>query len=342
MYIIVVQHIKRPKLRILTILLTLAFLTSCNGQVSTVKDPNSDLEEGKLTFSVSGETASNWELEILFNQENAVIKEKYARGAGRKYIYDKTTNEILGLYDDVAIFGTAKDQYIIYHTPEELIKLALSSNYGDTTITKTQEFKEILGYKCQKSIIAHGNQVTVEVWLTDKIKTGIIYPWTPLTFDKVALEYELKILGKTDRKYIIKSISDEPIESSEFEHVVPDDYYLVVPLSELSIDSMWSKSFEENTFKSFSYPYYGNGRESTIEYFRSELKNYIDKTENKSISIDFYINQDGSLSNIEVSINYSKKDKQSPEIKRVIESMPKWTPAKVKGKPVKSKVGIAI
>ncbi len=329
-------------MRILSLLFTVTLLASCNGQVSTVKDPSSDLKEGTLTFSISGETTSNWELEILFNQDNAVIKEKYAQGAGRKYVYDKTINEILGLYDDVAIFGFSKEQYLIYHTPEELIKLALSSNYGDTTITKTQEFKEILGYKCQKSIIAHGNQVTVEVWLTDKIKPGIIYPWTPLTFDKVALEYELKILGKTDRKYVIKSISDEPIESSEFEHVVPDDYYLVVPLSQLSIDSMLSKSFEENTFQSFSNPYYGNGRESTIEYFRSKLKNYIDKTDNQSISIDFYINQDGSLSDIEISINYSKKDKKSPEIKRVIESMPKWTPAKVKGQPVKSKVGIAI
>ena len=337
------QHIKRPKLRILTILLAVAFLTSCNGQVSTVKDPNSNLEEGRLTFAVSGETASSWELEILFNQENTVINEKYARGAGRKYIYDKTTNEILGLYDDVATFGTAKDQYIIYHTPEDLIRLALSSNYGDTTITKTQEFKEILGYKCQKSIIEHGKQVTVEVWLTDKIKPGIIYPWTPLTFDKVALEYELKILGKTDRKYVVKSISGKPVEASEFEHVVPDDYYLVVPLSQLSIDSMWSKSFEENTFQSFTYPYYGNGRESTIGYLKSELSEFIDSEDQKTrIKLDFYVNKDGILSDIEVSINYSKKDKRTEEIKNIIESMPKWIPTKVRGKPVKSKVGIAI
>ncbi len=329
-------------MRILKILLALAFLTNCNGQVSTVKDPTLDLKEGKLTFSASGEAAANWEFKVLFDEDNAVIKEKYVRGAGRKYIYDKKTNEILGLYDDVDIFGTDKSQYIIYNTPEELINHALSSNYGDTTITKTQEFKNILGYKCQKSIITHGNQVTVEVWLTDKIKPGIIFPWTPLTFDKVALEYELKILGKTNRKYVIKSISDEPINSSEFEHIVPDDYYLVVPLSQFSIDSIWSESFKENTFQSFSYPYYGNGRESTIEYFKSELKKYIDKTENKSIKIDFYINRDGSLSDIEVSINYSKKDKQSQEIKKIVESMPNWTPAKVRGKPVKSKVGITI
>lgn len=329
-------------MRTLIIILSLTFLTSCNGQVSTVIDPTINLKEGKLTYSVSGETASNWELEILFNPENATIKEKYSRGAGRKYIYDKQTNEVLGLYDDVTIFGSSKNQYLIYHTPEELINLALSSNYGDTTVTHTQEFKEILGYKCQKSIIAHGSQVTVEVWLTDKIRPEIIYPWTPLTFDKVALEYELKILGKTDRKYVIKSISDQPIESSEFEHVVPDDYYLVVPLSQLSLDSMWSKSFEKNTFQSFSYPHYGNSRESTIEYLKNELKNYTNIAENKSISIDFYVNKNGTLNDIEVSINYIKKDKQSQEIKKIIESMPKWTPAKVKGEPIKSKVGIAI
>ena len=77
-------------MKIIAILLTSIILTSCNGQVSTVKDPTIDLNEGKLTYSISGEgTTSSWELEILFDQDNAVIKEKYARGAGRKYFYDK-------------------------------------------------------------------------------------------------------------------------------------------------------------------------------------------------------------------------------------------------------------
>lgn len=158
------QPIKRPTLKILTLLLTSIFLTSCNGQVSTVKDPTVDLKEGKLTYSISGEeTTSSWELEILFDQDYAVIKEKYALGAGSKYIYDKKSNEILGLIDDAAFLGINKDSYFIYYTPEELINQALSSNYGDTTITMLHEFKNILGYKCQKSIIKHGNQVTVEV-----------------------------------------------------------------------------------------------------------------------------------------------------------------------------------
>ena len=337
------QHIKKPKLRTLTVVSALILLTNCNGQVSTVKDPTSDLKEGKLTYSISGERTSNWEIEILFNKDNVVIKEKYARGAGRKYVCDKTIDEILGIYDDVATFGTSKEQYIIYYTPEELIKLALSSNYGDTTITKTQEFKEILGYRCQKSIIEHGDQAIVEVWLTDKIKPGIIYPWTPLTFNKIALEYELKILGRTERKYVIKSISDEIIDTTEFEHKVPDDYHLVVPKSQLSIDTMWSYLYEKNQFQSFSYPYYGDGRESTIEYFRNKLRSFIDTADNNlRISINFFVNKNGTLSDIEVLINYSNKDDRTLEIKKIIESMPKWTPARVKGNAVKSKVGISI
>jgi hypothetical protein len=335
------QHIKRPTVKIITIFLTSIFLTSCNGQVSTVKDPTLDLKEGKLTYSISGEgTTSSWELEILFDQDNAVIKEKYARGAGRKYIYDKKSNEILGLFDDVAVFGTSRDNYFIYYTPEELIRQALSSNYGDTTITVTQEFKDILGYKCQKSIIKHGNQVTVEVWLTDKIKSGVIYPWTPLTFEKIALEYEIKILGTTDRKYKVKSISDEKVDKKEFEHNVPDPYYLVIPASVFSIDSLWSKEYKENTFKSFTYPYFKDGRQATIEFVKDELYKIVPKDIKTKISIDFYVNKDGAISDIEIRINYHTDDKRIEEVKKFIQTMKTWTPAKVKGQSVKSKVTI--
>ena len=328
-------------MKIITLLLTSILLTSCNGQVSTVKDPTVDLKEGKLTYSIYGEgTTSSWELEILFDQDNAVIKEKYARGAGRKYIYDKSSNEILGLIDDAAFLGIKKDSYFIYYTPEELVRQALSSNYGDTTIKVTKEFKDILGYKCQKSIIKHGDQVTVEVWLTDKIKPGIIYPWTPLTFDKIALEYEIKILGTTDRKYKIKSISDEKIDKIEFEHNVPDQYYLVIPVSVFSIDSLWSKDYEENTFKSFAFPHFKDGRQTTIEFLRNGLYKIIPKDTKTNISIDFFVNKDGTVSDIEIKVNYRTDDKRIDEIKNFIQTMKTWTPAKVKGQAVKSKVTI--
>lgn len=322
------------------ILLISILLTNCNQQVSTVKNTKIDLKEGKLIYSISGgKTTSSWELEILFNQDNTVIKEKYSFGAGRKYILDKKSKEILGLIDDASLFGS-KNHYFIYYTPETLFLNALSSNYGKTILTETQEFKEILGYKCQKSIIKHGEQVTGEVWLTDKIKPGIIYPWTPLTFDKIALEYEIKTLGTTDRKYTIKSISDEKIDKKEFEHIVPDEYYLIVPISVFSIDKMWSENYKENTFHSFTYPYFKDGRQSTIKYINDGICKIIPKKEGAKTSIEFFVNKNGTISDVEIRINYNTKDKRIEKIKNFIQNMKTWTPAKVKGKNVKSRVSL--
>ena len=328
-------------MRLLTLILISIILTSCNGQTSTVKDPSVKLTEGRLTYSISGEgTVSSWELEILFNQDNVVINEVYARGAERRYIYDKKSNEILGLISDASWFGIEKAKYVIYYTPKELIQNALSSNYGDTVINKTQEFKDILGYKCQKSIIKHGNQVTVEVWTTDKIRSGIIYPWTPFVYENIALEYEIKILGKTDRKYVIKTISDDKIDDKYFEHNIPDEYYLIVPSSIYSIDSVWTKDYEDNYFKSFTYPYYNDGRESTIELLQAGLNKIIQTNSNEKISINFFVNKDGTVSEIEASINYKENDERIEKIKLFIKSLNEWSPAKVKGEPVKSKVTI--
>ena len=328
-------------MKLLQILFISFLLNSCNGRVSTLKDTTVDLREGKLIYSISGEaTTSDWELEVLFNQDNALIREKFAYGAARKYIYDKKANEILGLIDDPSSPGMNKNKYFIYYTPEGLIREALSSNYGDTTIKATNEFKDILGYKCQKFIIKHGDQVTVEVWLTDKIKQGIIYPWTPLTFKNVALEYELKILGKTERRYYIKSISDEKIDSNEFEHIVPDPYFMVIPAAVFSIDSMWAHEYEENKFKSFTYPYFEEGRESTIQFFKDQLYKIVKKDNKTNISIDFFVNKDGTLSDINVRINYQTTDKRIEQIVKLLQSMKPWTPAKVRGNPVRSNVTI--
>lgn len=314
-------------------------MSNCNGQISMVKDPTKDLFEGKIVYTISGEkTTPSWELEILFNPENAIIKQKYAQGAGRKYIYNKPANEILGLIDDAAFLGIEKDSYFIYYSQEDLIKNALLSNYGETTLIKTQEYKDILGYICQKSIIKHGNQVTVEVWTTDKIKTGIIYPRTPLVLEDLALEYEIKKLGITDRKYKIKSISDEKLDSEVFKHKVPDEYYLVVPASVYSISSKWNDEYEENKFQSFKYPYLKGSRESTINFLKEGIEELINKDE--SISIEITIDKMGKLDEIDISINYSNSDERIDKIKQFLKNSSDWTPAKVEGESVKSKVTI--
>jgi Domain of unknown function (DUF4412) len=328
-------------MRIIIILCMAIMLTCCAEQVAIVKDTSIDLTEGRLVYSISGEgTTSSWELEILFNEENAVIREQFARGAANKYIYDKKSNEIMGLIDEVVFLGIKKGSYIIYYTPERLIQVELSSHYGDTLITKTQNFKDIMGYKCQKSIIKHGEQATVEVWTTDKIKSGIIYPWTPLTYESIALEYEFKINGRIDRRYIIKSISDKKIDPSEFEHIALEKYHLIVPASVYSIRSNWAKDFQENPYNSFTYPFYDTGRQSTIDFIYAGLSNIIQLNEEIDINIKIIVNDEGSVDDVDVSINYSRRDERIEAIEMFIRSMNKWTPAKVKGKPVRSEVTI--
>ena len=168
------------------------------------------------------------------------------------------------------------------------------------------------------------------------------------TFDfrKYCIGIWIKILGKTDRKYVIKTISNNKIELNNFEHIIPNEYYLIVPASVYSIDSLWSNKFEKNKFKSFTYPYYQNGRESTIKLLQNRINEIVQTGNNEKINISFFINKNGITSDIEVSINYKKSDKRIKEIEEIeeieefIESLNKWTPAKVKGKSVKSKVTI--
>ena len=326
--------------KLLILLISLA-VVSCNTQNSTIQDTSIPLTKGRLVYSVSGEgTTSGWDFEVVFDSDKARINEGFALTASKTYIFDKTSNEILGLINEFQLNRKLKESSLIYYTSEELINLALSSNYGDTSVTVTQDFKEILGYKCQKSIIKHGNQVEVEVWTTDKIKPGIIYPWTPLIFENVALEYEIKILGKVDRKYVIKSISNEDIEQKEFQHMVPDEYNLVVPAAVFSLDSMWASDYEENQFSSFQYPTFKDGRNSVKKYIVTNLTPILSKDKQKDITLEFIVSKEGNLKNI--IIDYGQKSNYSDSIEKMLKNMPKWIPAKVKGKAINSKVTIFI
>ena len=64
-------------------------------------------------------------LEILFYQENGIIKEKNASCVGSKYIHDQKLNGILGLIDHTTLLRINKESYIICYIPEELNKQAL-------------------------------------------------------------------------------------------------------------------------------------------------------------------------------------------------------------------------
>jgi hypothetical protein len=103
---------------------------------------------------------------------------------------------------------------------------------------------------------------------------------------------------------------------------------------------MWSKDYQENTFQSFTYPSFKDSRELTIEYIKNGLDKIIKTNGSEKISIDFFVNKDGKLSDFEIRINYRREDKRIQEIENFLRTLDGWTPAKVKGQPVKSKVGI--
>lgn len=334
------QHIKE-KMRTLTLLLIASILTSCNGQESTVSDPSKDLTEGELVYSISGEyTTSGWGFDVQFDSNNVRINEKNTLTASRTYIFDKTSKEILALINDFKLNRKLKDSYFIYYTPQEFVRLGLSSNYGDTVKTITQEFKNILGYKCQKTILKLGRQATVEIWTTNKIKTGIIIPRTPLSFENVAFEYELKIEGRIYNRYVIKSISDKKIPKKDFEHIVPDEYFQVVPVSVFSLDSVGASNYKEKKFSSFQYPTYGDGRDAVKKYIKDGLSKFMVVDKKTRITIDFIVSKDGTLKDI--TIDYGRKSQYTDDIRKILLNMPKWTSGRVMGKPVNSKLKILI
>ena len=106
---------RKLKIFILVIILAIGIRQEISAN-ETGSDAAVDLREGRITYSISGEsTTSKLELEILFNANNAVIREQYARRATRKYLYDKNSNEIMGLIDDVSWLGIQKQSYLIYY-----------------------------------------------------------------------------------------------------------------------------------------------------------------------------------------------------------------------------------
>ena len=328
----------------LLVLLTffLIIFSNCSKSIPVKEDESNELFEGAIYYNIMGEeTTSGWDLKVYFDSNNVRVEEKYALTASKTYIYNKNSNEILGLINDFSLNYKMKDSYFIYYNPEKLIRQALSSNYGKPVIKETNETKLILGYNCRKTIINHGNQAVVEVWTTDKIKPGLILPWTPLTYENIALEYELRVLGTVRQNYTAISIIKGKQDKSLFDHQVPNEYYLVVPFSVFSFDPTWAKDYEENKFKSFTYPYFSTGREATKQYLKKEITNILKEGEIDKISLEFTVTKTGKLTNIDVDYNYSKDNKYLKQIKKFLQDMPPWTPAKVMGTPVKSKVSIA-
>ena len=90
-------------------------------------------------------------------------------------------------------------------------------------------------------------------------------------------------------------------------------------------------------------PQYPGGMQELMQYLAKNIK-YPLKAEKKGIEgkvmINFIVEKDGSISNVKVVRNiHPLLDK---EAERVIKAMPKWSPGKQEGKPVRVKFNIPV
>lgn len=312
------------------------------------EETKSELYEGKLVFTVIPTGFYNvWEFEVLFNKENIKIFEKYSLNTSKTLVYNKNNNDILRLYKERTLNSDKTTDFFNFCSQEELIFDANHNNNQDTIIIETSETKDILGYECYKTIIKRGKQVEYELWVTDKIKLGLVYPWTPLHFENIALEFEERVLGESRRKYKIKSISNTQIPIEEFSQNIPDDYFLIIPISYFSDDETNIKDEFKDIDSNISYPFFKENRIKTINYLNEGINSIIptDKVDKYILSIDFIVNIDGTVSDI--INNSSIKSKNNDDLDILIDdlnsfilNMNNWTPAKVKNIPVKARVSI--
>ena len=90
------------------------------------------------------------------------------------------------------------------------------------------------------------------------------------------------------------------------------------------------------SYPSFSY------ESQTVEQFVSNVMIYPKAagTEKGVVNINMVVNEDGSLSDVQVGS--TSNPVFNDEAVRIVKSMPAWTPAKFKGKPVRLKVSLPI
>ena len=90
-------------------------------------------------------------------------------------------------------------------------------------------------------------------------------------------------------------------------------------------------------------PEFPGGMQKLMEYLRTSVK-YPSEAQKKSIQgrvlVQFIVEKNGTISHLEIS--KATHPLLDNEALRVVESMPKWTPGKVKGKAVRTSMTLPI
>lgn len=145
--------------------------------------------------------------------------------------------------------------------------------------------------------------------------------------ETVIVDEEVKEEVKTQEELVDVKVATTTQEGND-DIVIPEDKPVVAAVVEDKPDEVLFGAEEGAIFP--------GGEKALMDYVRSHI-NYPAYEKEADISgkvlVRFVVEKDGSVSNVEILKKVSPGiDK---EAKRVIESLPKWTPAKNNGKPVR-------
>lgn len=272
------------------------------------------------------------QFEVTYDNETVNLFNQFSKNSNEWRSINKIANEVTYLYAE------RQDSTLFYTDIETMMSMDMSSHFEDTTINATRNHKYILGYKCYKIEMSFGlNDQTVEMWLTDKLNCGVIFPGTPLCSELVALEYTLKEYDKTT---IYKAKSVDITQDKVQPLTILDGYKLIVPISEFDVSGLFEKDTSEFSF--IEYPKYGKGVEQLHKDIRSlcklrpKVKDPIGQFTN--MYIDFTVTKEGKLTDIEISL---ANEEEKIAVLKFLNSI-QLTPAVVKGEKVNSNISLMV
>lgn len=314
------------------LLLGLSNLVFCQSPVIEIEydvdltDPFTGLKNSNPYMKI------DWQFNVKYDSANVKIWRKFSDDYYEERIIDKNKEEVLLLKSE------AKNKYTFYTSPNTMLNMDMSSNYGDTSIIITGERKNILGYDCYKVVMDFGGQASAILWVTDSLKTGIILPETPLTMEVTALEYRFEgptRISEFKAKYVNRIT--EIINSTS----IPDEYLLIVPVSRFDLNDQTED--ELSVFDFVQYPEYPQGTAQLHFDIRAlcslSKKNKDDLFDFNMAFISFTVKKDGALDNIRVEGISNEK-----EMQKVLKflSMSTFTPGMIKGEMVNSSVQFSV
>jgi hypothetical protein len=326
-----VHNIDMKKI-IAILLLGLSNIAFCQSDVIEIEydvdltDPLTGLKNSNPYMKI------DWQFNVKFDSANVKIWRKFNDDFYETRIINKNNKEVLLLKSE------SKNKYTFYSSTSTMLNMDMSSNYGDTSITITDEHKNILGYDCYKVEMDFGGQANAILWVTDSLKTGIILPETPLTMEVTALEYRLEDPSQISE---FKAKSVKHITETINNTSIPDEYLLIVPVSVFDLNDQIVDDLSEFDF--VQYPKYPNGK-AQLHFDIRKLcsltkKNKDDLFDFNMAFISFTVKKDGTLDNIRIEGISDEKQKQ--KVLKFL-SMSTFIPGNVKGENVNSSVQFSV